>query len=235
MHKVNEHIEKAECLQDKILQCLESLDLSCDSNKETFYYLADISKDLAELMEKESKAAYYKCLAKGMKESEEEKELLLKMGIPKHEVAMMGYDNWKYASGRYAPKGKGHYVGHSTSGYTPAGEPIVGDFNGMYENAFRNAEIHDPTFQDMFPMGYTGNMDNANRTGRGDHYDRYLDSRRHYTETKKDEDKQRMHDDARAHVKNVEYTMRDMWKDADPALKRDMKSSLQSLLNEMTV
>lgn len=234
MHKAMSHIEKAECLQDRILSCLENIDLNCDNGKETFYYMVDCSKDLAEIMEKEAKAVYYKKIAEGMKKAEEEEEQMLKMGIPKDDILRMGYDNWRYSSGRYAPTGKGHYVGHRTSGYTPAGMPIIGDLNDPYREAFRNAEVHDPFIKDMIPMGYTPDRD-MSRTGKGDHYDKYLDSRRHYTETKKDEDKQHMYDDARHHVKDVEHTMKDMWKDADPALKRDMKSSLQSLLNEMTV
>lgn len=229
MHKVKQHIEKAECLQDKILSCLESLDLSCDHGKETFYYMVDCAKDLAEMMDDEAKAAYYKHVTEEMKE---EKECLIKMGVSTMEIARMGYDNWRYSSGRYAPTGKGHYVGHKSGfthePYTPDGIPIYGT-----ERVFGDmTEIYDPTRMSMVPMGYgDGKMHDRSRYGQ--HYDDFQTSRRHYTETKDEKDKQRMQDSAKQHVHDIEHTMKDIWKDADPGLRLDMKTSLQALLNEM--
>lgn len=234
MHKVKEHIEKAECLQDKILQCLQSLDLNCDGGKETFYYMVDCSKDLAEVMEKEAKAAYYKHIAEEMKE---EKECLLKMDVSTMEIARMGYDNWRYSSGRYAPTGKGHYTGHRSSGYTtpytPDGTPIIGSDKVFGEMT----EVYDPTRMNMMPMGYgDGRIHEGGMPSQyGQNYDNYRMSKRHYTETKDEKDKQAMQDSAKRHVTDIEHTMKDIWKDADPALRRDMKASMQSLLNEMTV
>lgn len=56
--------------------------------------VVDMVKDLAVAEEKCIKGAYYE----GMMEPESER---------------MGYDRWRYASGRFAPKGRG------TRGYTP--------------------------------------------------------------------------------------------------------------------
>lgn len=245
MHKLKEHIESVECLQDKVLNCLKSLDLSCDHGKETFYYIADIAKDLAEVMESEAEAAYYKSIAEAMKKAEEEEEMLLKMGVSKEEIARMGYDNWRYSSGRYAPTGKGHYVGHhhSSRGYHPNGMPIIGeDVVSMIDDSpWLQAEFYDPNkMHEPISMGYNPahTMHMPSMKGGehgGHHYNNYLLSRRHYTETKDETERQHMHDSARRHLDDVEYTMKDIWKDADPALKQEMKTSMQSLLNEMKI
>lgn len=59
----------------------------------------DMVKDLAEA----EKAAWEKCYyAELVEEMEEEEEWLKKEGH------RMGYDRWRYSSGRYAPKGHGH-------------------------------------------------------------------------------------------------------------------------------
>ena len=44
----------------------------------------------------------------------------------------MGYDNWRYSSGRFAPKGRGHYSGF-TNPYISIPKPIMTDRMGYYE------------------------------------------------------------------------------------------------------
>ena len=78
----------------------------------------DMIKDLAEAEEKGWKACYYKTIIDDMYSYDQNDR--------------MGYDNWRYSSGRFAPKGKGHYSGF-TAPYVSMPEPIMTDRMGYYE------------------------------------------------------------------------------------------------------
>lgn len=86
--------------------------------------VTDMIKDLAEAEKECWEAAYYESIVKAMKEDEGEK---------------MGYDDWRYASGRFAPKGRG-----TREGYTPTYPTVYSDHMG-----------YDDTRMDG-RMGYTG-------------------------------------------------------------------------------
>lgn len=88
--------------------------------------VTDMIKDLAEAEKECWEAAYYESIVKAMKDDGEK----------------MGYDDWRYASGRFAPKGKGTY-----DGYTP-------DYPTVYSN-----------------MGYTDDTRMNNRGYTGDPMD----------------------------------------------------------------
>lgn len=70
--------------------------------------IADSIKDLAEAEEKCLKACYYELICESMMAEEEDR-------------GRMGYDNWRYSSGRFAPKGTGHFVGHGHTMHTKMG------------------------------------------------------------------------------------------------------------------
>lgn len=236
MHKVNKHIEELEMLQDKALCKMKEINLCEKGGPEDFYYWADIVKDIGEAMEKEAKACYYKKIVTAMHEFEEEKEMLLKMGVCKEDIARMGYDNWRYSSGRYAPTGKGHYVGHK-SGFTPNELPIWMDEER--EEYFEGAEIYDPTRIGMMSMGYTrtdgGRIRDQNRSQHGENYDKWNEYRRHYTESKDPKDREMMSKNAKEHVKDFMTTTKEMWKEADPDLRREMRDNIMALANDMKV
>lgn len=71
--------------------------------------VTDMIKDLAEAEKECWEAAYYESIVKAMKDSDDVK----------------GYDDWRYASGRYAPKGRGTY-----EGYTPTYPAVYSDQMG---------------------------------------------------------------------------------------------------------
>ena len=81
----------------------------------------------------------------------------------------------------------------------------------------------------MDPRSEQNNMDS--RYGRA--YNDYKTSRRHYTETKSPEDKKEMDTHAEEHVRDTIATIRDIWGDADPNLKRRMREDVTKLLGEM--
>lgn len=69
----------------------------------------------------------------------------------------------------------------------------------------------------------------------GQAYNDYKLAQRHYTESHTQADKDTMNKKANEHIADTVNTIRDMWKDADPALRKRMKSDFSSLLNEMNV
>lgn len=64
---------------------------------------------------------------------------------------------------------------------------------------------------------------------------RYLEARRHYHDTKDPSAKMEMDNTTMEYVNDTIHTFRDMWKDADPAMKKKMKMDLSNLVGEMTV
>lgn len=69
----------------------------------------------------------------------------------------------------------------------------------------------------------------------GEEYNRYRMTRRHYTETKSAEDKKEMSEHAEKHLRDSIDTMKDIWGDAEPELKRKMKEDLTKLVNSMNM
>lgn len=66
-------------------------------------------------------------------------------------------------------------------------------------------------------------------------YNQYRSARRHYTESHSQHDKDVMNQKANEHIASTISTVRDMWKDADPNLRKRMKADFSALLNEMNV
>lgn len=171
--------------------------------------VVDMIKDLSEAEEKCWKACYYKSIVEAMYEEKH------------YGTDRAGYDHWRYSSGRYAPKGHGHY-----SGYTPT---------------YDDSDMMKTDWDFMNPrMGYTPNIHHAS-SGRGGApsgvhhgYDRYRSARMGYSTSGSSEDKKEMNDAAKEHMEEMAESMRDIWQDADPSLKKELKSSLMSLIGEMT-
>lgn len=136
--------------------------------------VTDMIKDLAEAEEKCAKKCYYEMLCCEMMEEDYEDP-----------SARSGYDNWRYSSGRYAPKGRGH-----RTGYTPY--------------------VHEPRLDMDGRGGYPKKDDMSYRSG--------------YTNDGVMEER----------VMSTMDTMRDMWEDANPEVRKRMKSNLSKLMEEMS-
>lgn len=159
----------------------------------------DMIKDLAKAEKDCYEACFYKEVVEAMDDFEDKEEarewyMQLFSGRP-------GYDHYRYASGRFAPKGHGHRMGY--------------DWNRMQ----MPRTVPDMPGEDM-------------RHGRA--YNQYMDALRHYTETKSDKDRMEMSEHAKEHIADTVETMRDIWHDADPDLRKKMKAELTSLLGEMS-
>lgn len=103
LKKTRERITDA--LNGKVAEGIETLDAG------EIGEVTDMIKDLAEAEKECWEAAYYESIVHAMHEEGEK----------------MGYDDWRYASGRFAPKGRGTY-----EGYTPT-YPVVYDKMGYTE------------------------------------------------------------------------------------------------------
>lgn len=121
--------------------------------------------------------------------------------------------------GEHAPRYGEDRMGYNTRRYT----------NGQYAPNGYNPLIRDlPYIQEDLRMGYSDN-----RYGRA--YRDYQDSKRFYTASHSEHDKKRMETHANEHLSDTVASLRDIWKDADPELKKRMKHDLAKLNEEMTV
>lgn len=127
----------------------------------------------------------------------------------------MGYDRYRYADGRFAPKGRGHRMGYRPYLY-------------MGEDDWMNEYTHNPDF--MKP-GYTesGKMDS--RHGRS--YDRFDENRRFYHESGDAATKKRMEDSIKDVFDDMESMVQDVWKDMTPEQKTQYRAKMTQLVQKM--
>ena len=67
----------------------------------------------------------------------------------------------------------------------------------------------------------------------GKSFNRFRKAKRHYTKTHSEEDKQRMKDASNKHMMETMATIREMWDDADPELRKRMKTDMTNLMASM--
>lgn len=186
--------------------------------------LVDMVKDMAETKRNCWEAKYYETVCRAMDEYEENDD-------------GMGYNSNRYASGRYAPAGHGN-----KSGYGPAKHPNFRMYqdgwdemmDGMGYTPDRRMDQMSKDSRLMHPYGYDHESDGRMmHDPYGNAYREYENARKHYTESKSMADKTHMDQKAMEHVNNSIVTLKEIWKSADPALRKDMKASLTSLVSEM--
>lgn len=169
--------------------------------------VADMIKDLAEAEKACMEACYYETVVKAMEKADEEDE----------QEGRMGYNAYRYANGRYAPKGRG-----TRRGYTP-------------EMGMMKPYLYDPDFEEEMErgrLGYQGE-DPEDDPRQSREYNEYKRAKRHYSETKSPEDKRKMDEHAMKHVNQAMDSFREMWRDADPNMRKRMKADLTTLVGEM--
>ena len=169
--------------------------------------VADMIKDLAEAEKACMEACYYETVIKAMEKADEEEE----------QEGRMGYNAYRYANGRYAPKGRG-----TRRGYTP-------------EMGMMKPYLYDPDFEEEMEkgrLGYQGE-DPEDDPRQSREYNEYKRAKRHYSETKSPEDKRKMDEHAMKHVNQAMDSFREMWRDADPNMRKRMKADLTTLVGEM--
>jgi hypothetical protein len=162
----------------------------------------DMIKDLADAESNCYEAMYYKTVIEAMEEGDDDDRY--------------GYNNRRYSSGRYAPKGRGSVMGFKP--YVDQ-EPYVDEF------------LNNPhSFRERM-RGYSGDTDD--RYGRS--YNSYRNAKRHYTDTHSSMHKEQMKEHANEHIMDTIATVRDIWNNAEPEQRKKIKQDFSNLLNEMTV
>lgn len=251
--RIHEMMEKltayAECEVDKAIEC-ENYDVNVIGG------IIDMVKDLAEA-EKDAR------IAKGMQEAEEEEEAeekyMLRMFTEKmgEDDGRRFYDQWRYKSGRFAPKGRGH-----RSGYTPylhmMDEPYdkydfmempnyrmgySGGRSGSYDGQNGRSDMRrydDGDYEGDDRYGYSrdgrsGRQGDGRSEGSryGRSYDNYRSAKRHYTESKNPEEQKKM----KEHIDEIFDDMSDMTsdivKDLTPEERQKYKQKLQTMMQKM--
>lgn len=248
MHKVVEHTKSLCEMTEKLVTAtkaefekgIDQVD-TCEAGK-----VVDMIKDLCDAQEKLWKACYYATVVTQMEEAKEDgmeemPDMPMSWMLPNDRA---GYDSWRYSSGRYAPKGHGHYVGrHGFTPMTPGpyypdwpyngdmmGYPGMksaesGQSHGNYSDASRGATTG--------RMGYPYDGSDMMRSEYGRAYDKFKDSRRHYTETHSEDDRKEMSKHGKEHVMEAVSAMKEIWADATPDLREQMKKSFTALINDM--
>lgn len=232
MHKTKEHCEKL-CELEKKLSCAFEGEMAkgvqCIDTHEAGE-VTDMIKDLCEAEEKLWKACYYKSIVEAMEEAKEEGWELEDF---MDEDGRRGYDNWRYASGRFAPTGHGHRSGFSGRGSMRARS------GGMQNRSRGFNDMWDDYDMDRRSRGYVEDYDMEGTMRRGQNgsrmrpWDRYTEAKRHYTETKDQSHKEEMEKYADEHIHESIDSMKEMWKEASPSLRNKLKTQLTSLVNTM--
>lgn len=198
--------------------------------------VTDMIKDLAEAEKNCMEACYYQAIVKAMADAEEDNE------------DRDGYNRSRYANGRYAPKGRGSrsmgFMPYLDKDpwmpdwtYNPDYDPVVNTMG--YAGPRRNQSGSTSTYGDMGPTSQSGlrrDYDDWDPDRDPQHsmsYNEYRKAKRHYTETKSPSDKQMMDEKSRRHIHEALDTFKDIWKDADPAMRKELKASMQQAINEM--
>lgn len=210
MNKTLMELDEIKEMKKKLSGWLKE-ELECGKDYVACHYeaigeIVDMVKDLAETEEKCMKAKYYETVTEAMHEYDH--------GDMEEEEGPYGYDHYRYASGRFAPKGHGHY---SAAGYTAP--------------TFKsNVRVHDPHMDGSFKMGY---QDMESRTGKGKTYDEFDDARRHYSDTGKAEDLREMNDKLGKHLSNTIEQIREMADVANPEMRKKLKRDVSGLMDEI--
>lgn len=193
----------------------------------------DIIKDFAEAKKYCMEALYYQKVTEAMLSYEE----------PRY-----GYNNRRYNNGQYAPKGMGSY-GYMDDNMGMVMDPILidEDWNNMGYGGNRGGSYNTTasgrgrTWSNNMNQGYhesiqwmpAGGEDYDPRYGRS--YNEFCKNRKFYTATKSEEEKKKMDKHAEEHMQDIAVSVKDIWKDADPTLKKHMKEQMTKLLGEMNV
>lgn len=242
------HIERIhkmiECLTEKAL-C--ELDKGVENvNTEEMGEAVDMIKDLCE-------AEYRAVIVKSMKEADEEEEEynkeLLRMLKTEYgeEDGRRFYDEYRYkTTGRYAPKGKGSYVGRRGYEEPPYWHRYPGDMTNMdYDSMERMRDMDRLSRGRMYYTNMSDRMGMIDQPRSGSIAERDMRegrsgmSRKHYMETREQhktntqQDKDAKMQSLDEYMKELSTDLTDMISDMTPEERSLMKSKMSILLTKM--
>lgn len=168
--------------------------------------LVDELKDLADAKKNCYKAEYYKEAAEELERAE--------MRERYNQDDPMGYDNWRYSSGRFAPKGRGHYAG-----YIPE--------DMMWDREQGKMGYPRDNRSSNYDSSYGNSGDSSGRSSRrGYIYDDWKTAKMSGAK-----DKMGHHTDE--YLMDTAQSVKEMWADADPDQRKKMKANLTKLVGEL--
>lgn len=182
--------------------------------------VVDMIKDLAEAKKYCCEAEYYENVNKAMTQKEH--------GQYNPEEEMSEEMRYGYNTNR----GNFHnyeYPINQRMGYHPY----------VDQKPYIQEYLTNPNFEHemMNRMGYgnsnSGSRGNDDMSRYGRAYNAYQQSRRYYTQTNSQEDKDKMEHHAQEHMADTVATIREIWKNAEPELRKRMKTDMKKLLEEM--
>lgn len=221
MHELMAELEKIKFSKKTLMDWLEC-ELSAgmgNADGKELGAATDMIKDLAEAAEKCVKAKYYEDLIHYMHDNEED------------DSEVYGYDPYRYASGRFAPKGRGHRTGYHWPPYVNPRLPwpMTGhaehDAEGMFEVGMEKMGY---PMTDLYHDFGDKNPANIDRM-----YHDYKLAKKHYTETKSDGDHRHMNDKIEEGVLDTMDILTEMWEDASPELKKKLKPTVMKLFENV--
>lgn len=112
-------------------------------------------------------------------------------------------------------------------GYVPS------KMNKATERSRMHQWAHDPEMYNHEMSERYGRENERSDQRYGKPYREYLDARKHYTETKSARDKEDMEMYANEHMMDTIGTIREMYRTAEPDLRKRMKTDLTKLVGEM--
>lgn len=144
-----------------------------------------------------------------------------------------GYGNGGNGGGQGGSSGGSGYSGNGSSGGNNSGYSSNGG-SGNSSGGNGGGNYGYPNMMGGYGnMGWTPNMMDPNLRQYGKAYDEWKEARRHYTQNSSPSDKDEMERKGMEHVMNMIMTFREIWKHADPDMRKRMKSDLSALVTEM--
>lgn len=196
------------CTKSELAKGVESVDTA------EMAQAADMIKDLSKALKNHAEAKYYCAVTKAMEEYDEDEW---------DESERMGYNSSRSSrTGRFTSRrgsrggGTRNQSGSMKMGFTDTDywmrpEDMMDDGDTMS----RVREMEDPRY--------------------GKAYNKFRIARKHYHDTKSMTDKEEMSESAKEHMTDTVMTIKEMWKEADPELRKDMKTHLDNLMKEMNI
>lgn len=198
------------CTKSELAKGVESVDTA------EMAQAADMIKDLSKALKNHAEAKYYCAVTKAMEEYDKDEW---------DESERMGYTGGRMSRARSSRTGRftsnrGGSRGRSQSGSMRMGFTDTDEYwdDNRYiesEPIDRIREMEDPRY--------------------GKAYNKFRMARKHYHDTKSATDKEEMSESAKEHMTDTVMTIKEMWKEADPELRRDMKMHLDNLIKEMNI
>lgn len=205
----------------------------------------DMIKDLADAKKSCLEAMYYESVIDAMNDAEAEYRMGYGRSLPakmhKRYPDEMMYkpfvDQEPYIDDylddmRYGYNGGGNRGGNS--GGSRGGSTRSGNSGGQGGSSSGGSYGYHDRPRIDYDEWTSQNQSEKPNSRYGTAYNQYREMRRHYTQTSNPSDKEEMNARAQEHMADTVMSIRDIWKGADPDLKRKMKSDLQSLMSEMS-